>query len=98
MRNPNYYKKSISLLEEIHKSYTTFTIGRHISTALSDYGDFWGIPDKEFFFALEKYLTELSIDNMSISEAYIERIIKDAENLDSLLMDDEEEEDDYGSC
>lgn len=84
------YNQMINLLQELKKDYPTYTFGQHISTALMDYRDIWGLTDKEFLFALEKYRTELEFN--IVPEKEIERIITDAKNLDTIFQ---EEEDDY---
>jgi hypothetical protein len=91
-RRPNPYNRAITVLQELHKSYPNYGIGRHIATALSDYGDLWGITDKEFVFALEKYQIELEFNLAPDIE--IAKIIKDAENLDTILNEENEEDDD----
>jgi hypothetical protein len=91
-RKPHPYNRVIAVLQELHKAYPNYGIGRHISTALSDYGDFWGISDKEFLFALQKYQTELEFNLAPDIE--IAKIIKDAENLDTILNEENEDEDD----
>ena len=68
-------------------------MGRHLSTALSDYGDFWGITDKELLFALTKYKSQLDMDFPHTDESEIDAIIKDGQNLDSILK--EEDNGDY---
>lgn len=88
----NYKKKVINQLEQLTKDYPSFGVGRHISTALSDYGDFWGITDKEFSFALDKYIAQLDLDENSIAAPdYIDKIIEDAKHLFDAKTDDEDE-------
>ena len=88
-RTPDYGKKFIELLHQLKKKYPSFTHPRNIATAFADYGDFWGMSDKEACFALEKYLAELELDTQNIvSDTYVEDIIKDAEHL----FDENEEE------
>lgn len=78
----NEYRQSISILEKLHSLYPTYTIAQHIATAMADYGDFWGLTDKEFLFALEKYNAELDLDEQHIvTSDYVNKIIKDAETL-----------------
>ncbi len=92
MRPPNYNKQFIHLLEELVKTYPTYNMGRHISTAFADYGDIWGTPTKELCFALEKYMTELALDeNQVVSEKYVQEILSDGEHL----FDVQQEEDEY---
>lgn len=79
------------MLESLHKAHPTYNIGRHISTALDGYDDIWGVTDKEFLFALEKYELELNMDSPHIDEEEIEEIIKDGMNLERTLFEEEEE-------
>ena len=79
------------MLERLHKAHPTYNIGRHISTALDGYDDIWGVTDKEFLFALEKYELELNMDVDHIDQEEIEEIIKDGMNLERTLFEEEEE-------
>jgi hypothetical protein len=79
------------VLENLHKAHPTYNIGRHISTALDGYDDMWGVTDKEFLFALEKYELELNMDVDHIDQEEIEKIIKDGMNLERTLFEEEEE-------
>lgn len=89
-RTPDYKKKFIDLLHQLQKDYPTFGLGRHLYTALADYGDFWGITDKELCFALEKYQSELALETHNIvSDDYLKDIVEDAKHL----FDNKEEED-----
>lgn len=90
-RKPNSYNAVIKILQELHSLYPTYNMGRHLSTALSDYGDVWGMTDKELLFALEKYKSQLEMDVQHVDEAEIEQIMKDGMNLDEILKDE-----DYG--
>ena len=90
-RQPNYYRKIINVLESLHKAHPTYNIGRHVSTALDGYDDIWGVTDKEFLFALEKYEIALNMDIDHIDQEEIEKIIKDGMNLERTLFEEEEE-------
>jgi hypothetical protein len=90
-RKPNYYRQIIHVLESLHKAHPTYNIGRHISTALDGYDDVWGVTDKEFLFALEKYELELNIDVDHIDQEEIDKIIKDGMNLERTLFEEEED-------
>lgn len=85
------YNQAVQILHDLKKEYPSNTLGQHISTALGDYGDIWGITDKEFVFALEKYKAEMELNIISDSE--VDKIVKDAENLDTLFQDEEEDYD-----
>lgn len=91
MSRQNYYRQIIRVLENLHKAHPTYNIGRHISTALDGYDDVWGVSDKEFLFALEKYELELNMDVDHIDQEEIEKIIKDGMNLERTLFEEEEE-------
>lgn len=98
MSKINYYNRAIKLLQELHKDYPLYAIAQHLSTALADYGDFWGMTDKEFCFALEKYQKELALDRDTVvSDEYIKRIQEDAMNLSHIFDKEESEEDEYGN-
>ena len=87
-RKPTDFSQIITLLNELHKSFPKYNIGKHISTAL-DGGDLWGISDKQLLAALQKYSEEQELDNPYINEREIDAIISDGMNLDHLF--DEEE-------
>lgn len=91
MGRQNHYRQIIRVLESLHKAHPTYNIGRHISTALDGYDDIWGVTDKEFLFALEKYELELNMDVDHIDQEEIEKIIKDGMNLERTLFEEEEE-------
>ena len=81
-KKQNYYKAVLKVLEELHSTYPSSNFGRHISMALSEYGDTWGMTDKEVLFALEKYQAELSLDsNMIASDDFVSQIIEDGKNI-----------------
>jgi hypothetical protein len=68
-------------------------MGRHLATALDEYGDIWGITDKELAFALTKYKNQLEMDIPHTDEKEIDDIIKQAMDLDNILK--EEDNGDY---
>jgi hypothetical protein len=92
-RKPNDFNKIITVLIDLHKTYPSYNMGRHISTALADYGDFWGMTDKEMLFALTKYKSQLEMDVPHSDDVEIDDIIKQAMDLDNILK--EEDNGDY---
>ena len=88
-KQPNYYRQIIQTLIRLQKAYPTYNMGRHISTALDEYTDVWGVNDREFLYAIQKYEIELNIDGPHIDEEEIEEIIKDGMNLDSMFEEEE---------
>jgi len=85
------YNQAVQILHDLKKEYPNNTLGQHIATALWDYGHICNITDKEFVFALEKYKVEMELNIVSDSE--VDKIVKDAENLDILFRDEEEDYD-----
>jgi hypothetical protein len=88
-RKPKDFSQIITLLNDLHKSFPKYNIGRHISTAL-DGSDLWGVSDKQLLAALQKYSEQQELDDPYTNEREIETIISDGMNLDHLF--DEEEE------
>lgn len=95
MRKPNHYTQIIHALQELHKSYPTYNMGRHLSTALDGYGDIWGLSDKEVLFALEKYKSQLDMDIPHTDDEELAKIIKEGMDLDNIFKEEEEENGDY---
>jgi hypothetical protein len=89
-KQPNYYRQIIRTLQRLEKSHPTYNIGRHLSTALYEYNDLWGVSDKELLYALEKYEIELNIDYPHVDEEELKEIIKGGMNLERMF----DEEDD----
>jgi hypothetical protein len=87
-RKPTDFSQIITILNELHRSFPKYNIGRHISTAL-DGGDLWGISDKQLLDALSKYKDQQEIDAPYTNEREIDAIISDGMNLDHLFDDDE---------
>lgn len=86
------YDKVVDMLAELKKLYPNYTMGQHIATAFSDYPDIWGVTDKEFLFALNKYQTELQLDAAhTVDESYISKVVEQGMHLETLF--DEEDED-----
>ena len=90
-KKPNYYNQTIHILNELHSSYPQYNIGRHIATSLADYGDIWGITDKEFVYALNKYKAQLDMDIPHTDESEIDDIIRQGLDLDNILKEEDED-------
>lgn len=80
-RKASGYNQILNVLQDLHKSYPSFNMGRHLSTALDEYGDLWGVSDNEIAFALSKYKTQLDNDGYSATDENIDKIIEDGLNL-----------------
>ena len=92
MRKPNYYNQIIHLLQHLHTAYPEYNMGKHLATSLDEYGDLWGLTDKEIAFALEKYKTQLEMDIPHTDENEIDQIIKDGLNLENILKEEDGED------
>lgn len=87
----NYYEKILKVLIELKETFPTYTIGRHIETALDGYKDVWGMTDKEMHWAFIKYKAQITIDIPHTDESEIDKIIRDGMRLDTILHEDEED-------
>lgn len=92
-RRQSDFSKLISLLTELHKAYPHYGVGRHLSTILADYGDIWGMTDREFVFALEKYKLQLDMDVPNAED--IDEIIRQGMNLDTILKEEDNNGEEY---
>ena len=81
MKKPNYYNQIIHLLQQLHAAYPEYNMGKHLSTALDEYGDIWGVTDKELLFTLEKYKTQLEMDIPHTYDNELDQIIKEGMDL-----------------
>jgi hypothetical protein len=91
MARTNYHRRIIKTFESLKKSHPTYNIGRHISTALDGYDDIWGVNDKEFLSALQKYEVELEIDYPHTDEEELQKIIKCGMNLERMFLEEDED-------
>jgi hypothetical protein len=87
------YQQSLHILQELHKDFPTYNLGRHLATALADYGDIWGLTDKELAFALEKYKAEIGMDVPHTDDSELDRIIKEGMDLDNILKEEDSDGD-----
>jgi len=92
MGKPNDYYRVLALLQQLQVSYPNYNMGRHIATALDEYGDVWGLTDREILFALEKYKAELDMDVPHTDESEIDQIIKEGMNLENILKEEDGED------
>lgn len=92
MRKASYYSQTLTILQQLHAAYPQYNMGRHLATALDEYGDIWGLTDKEMLFALEKYKSQLELDVPHTDENELDQIIKDGMNLDDILKEQDGED------
>ena len=88
---PTAYEQILSVLIELKETFPSYNLGRHLDTALNEYKDIWGMTDKEMLYALSKYKSQLTMDVPHPDESEIDKIVKDAMNLDTILQEDEED-------
>ena len=81
-KKENHFKNILIVLQELNTLYPSYGVGRHLSTALGDYGDLWGVSDKEILFAFTKYRAELEMDvPRETDEEELRKILEDGLNL-----------------
>ena|SRR6478752_3001937 len=84
------YSDIITVLVELKAKYPSVNMGRHLSTALEDYNDLWGVNDKEILLALTEYKTSMELDVLhETGEEELKKIIEDGMNL-AYSLDDED--------
>lgn len=93
MKPTSSYEQILSVLVELKESFPSYNMGRHLDTALNEYKDIWGMTDKEMLYALNKYKSQLTLDVPHPDDTEIDKIVKDAMNLSTILQEDEEDED-----
>jgi hypothetical protein len=91
MKPTSSYEQILSVLAELKEVFPSYNLGRHLDTALNEYKDIWGMTDKEMLYALSKYKSQLTLDIPHPDESEIDKIVKDAMNLDTILQEDEED-------
>jgi len=84
------YQQALKILDDLQKAFPTYNLGRHLSTALYEYKDIWGMTDREMVYALSKYKAELMQDVPHLDDTEIDKIIREGMNLDTILDDDED--------
>lgn len=89
-RKTSYYNQAMHILQDLHKSYPEYNMGRHIATALDGYGDVWGLSDKELTFLLGKYKTRLDLDIPHLADGDIDEIMRGGMDLHSLFKEEED--------
>lgn len=94
-RKPNNYNQVIHILQELHNLHPEYTMAMHLATALDGYRDIWGITDKEFLFAIEKYKATLELYTPYSEGDELEKIISDGVALKGISSLLDEEEDGY---
>lgn len=83
-----HYIEALQILKELSKTFPSYNMGRHLSTALDQYKDIWGVTDKELVYALRVYKTKLELDEPHLAnEEDLDEIIKGGMNL-TLINED----------
>lgn len=89
MSSRNHYNQVIHTLQELHKSFPTYNMGRHLATVLDEYGDVWGMTDKELAYALYKYRSQIEMDVPHTDDSELDKIIKEGMDLDNILKEED---------
>jgi len=88
---PNHYTDIVKVLLELKTLYPSYNMGRHLSTIIDEYGDVWGLSDKELLFAITKHKATMELDvPHETCEEDINQILQDGLNLNtSYVIDDD---------
>lgn len=91
----------LEVLRQLKAKYPNQGVGKHLSEALVDYPNYWGLSDKEFLFALERYVLELE-ENTPPPEIELQQLIEESSSIDRLRKgivdyDELDEEEEYGN-
>lgn len=100
MSNKTYHSQIIDVLRQLKVKYPARGVAQHLSEALTDYPHYWGLSDKEFLFALDKYVIELE-ENNPPPEKELQKLIDESSTIDKLMngineYDSEEEDNEDG--
>lgn len=94
------HSQILEVLRQLKTKYPNQGIGKHLSEALVEYPNYWGMSDKEFLFSLERYVLELE-ENNPPPEQELQQLIEDSSSLDKLRKgiqcEELNEEDEYGN-
>lgn len=91
MKKPgSYHKEIIDILQSLHKSHPSYNMGKHLSTALSEYETLWGVPDKEIAKALRNY--QQSLEPETKMDGDIDRIIREGLHIYDVILDERDGE------
>lgn len=95
MRNPNYKKKFILVLQELCDTYPNQDISFHLSFILEEYPtNFDTLPDKILYELAYKYKCEKDIDFYpNTPESELDRILREGNDLEHILDEDGEDDD-----
>lgn len=88
---PTYFNEIVDVLRELKALYPSYSLGKHISTALDPYGDVWGMSDKEMLYTFTKYKAQMEMDvPRETDEEEIAKILKDGMNLKTSMFEEED--------
>lgn len=93
-KKPNQYKEIIDVLKELKTLYPATQMGKHLSTIMDEYGDFWGISDQQLLAAFKKYKAQMQIVDVprgTFEDEDVENIVQDAMDLRSDTLYSEED-------
>ena len=88
-KTKNYFKLISQILIELKAEHPNTKLGSHLSTALEEHGDLWGIEDEKIFKSLKKYQSMLTA--IPSKETEIDKIIEDGMNLSLISLEQEED-------
>ena len=88
---PTTYSEILKVLVELKAKYPRDNMGKHLSTALDDFGDLWGVSDKEILFALIKHKANMEMDvPHETGQEELDKIIQEGLNLSNILENEDD--------
>ena len=95
MKTTCHYNKIISILEHLHTTHPSYTMGKHLATALDGSGDLFMLTDHEIETALRAYSAELAYDVPHKNEREeLDVIVREGMRISSFTKEDFNMEDD----
>jgi hypothetical protein len=83
LRKPGPYTEILLTLKDLNIMFPSEPMSNHLATAVADYKDMWGIPNKALLEAVKKYKAEREL--CRVPEREIDKIIEEGKNIANLF-------------
>ena len=82
------YNKCLQILQQLKINFPKYSLGQHLSTALDEYKNLWGVSDKDLLASLIEYQNQLQTDVLHDDDE-LDEIIKGGMDLENLFKSEE---------
>ena len=82
------YNKCLQILQQLKINFPKYSLGQHLSTALDEYKNLWGVSDKDLLASLIEYQNQLQTDVLHDDDE-LDEIIKGGMDLENLFKPEE---------